>query len=92
LCINQDFGLLRKYLDGLVSKKADEHRLEEKKTKYTSHVAYHLYQMYLHKEDVRKKKEAGNESEELHEPQDEEMQLEINRVASTLIRLMEVMR
>ncbi|HEY5504611.1 MAG TPA: hypothetical protein VIK28_05585, partial [Sedimentisphaerales bacterium] len=92
LCINQDFGLLRTYLDGLVSKKADEHRMEEKKTKYTSHVAYHLYQMYLHKDEVRKKKETGNESEELHEPQDEEMQLEINRVASTLIRLMEVMR
>lgn len=48
--------------------------------------------MYLHKDDVRKKKAAGVESEELREPQDDEMQLEINRVASTLIRLMEVMR
>ena len=66
--------------------------MEEKKTKYISHVAYHLYQMYLHKDDVRKKKVAGTESEDLREPQDEEMQLEINRVASTLIRLMEVMR
>ena len=92
LCINQDFGLLRKYMDGLVGKKADEQRMEEKKTKYTSHVAYHLYQMYLHKDELRKKKEAGTESEELHEPLDNEMQLEINRVASTLIRLMEVMR
>lgn len=92
LCINQNFGLLRKYMDGLLGKKADEQRMEEKKTKYTSHVAYHLYQMYLHKEDVRKKKEEGAESEELRDPQDEEMQLEINRVASTLIRLMEVMR
>ena len=69
-----------------------EQRMEEKKTKYISHVAYHLYQMYLHKDDVRKKKETGVESEELREPQDDEMQLEINRVASTLIRLMEVMR
>jgi hypothetical protein len=92
LCINQDFGLLRKYMEVLVGKKADEHRMEEKKTKYTSHIAYHLYQMYLHKDELRKKKEAGTEGEELHEPQDEEMQLEINRVASTLIRLMEVMR
>lgn len=92
LCINQDFGLLRKYMDGLVGKKADEHRMEEKKTKYISHVAYHLYQMYLHKVDVRNKKAAGTESEELREPQDDEMQFEINRVASTLIRLMEVMR
>ena len=45
LCINQDFGLLRTYLPtDLSEKKADEHRMEEKKTKYVSHVAYHLYQ------------------------------------------------
>lgn len=92
LLINKDFDLLDKYMKGLLDKKADEQRMEEKKTKYISHVAYHLYQMYLHKDDVRKKKEAGTESEELREPQDEEMQSEINRVASTLIRLMEVMR
>jgi len=92
LCINKDFHLLQTYMKGLLDKKADEQRMEEKKTKYISHVAYHLYQMYLHKDDLRKKKEAGTESEELREPQDEEMQLEINRVASTLLRLMEVMR
>lgn len=90
LCINQDFNLFRKYMDGLVLKKADEGRMEEKKTKFASHVAYHLYQMYLHKEDMRKKKADG--SDDLREPQDDEMQFEINRVASTLIRLMEVMR
>lgn len=45
LCINQDFGLLRKYIEGLLAKKADEQRTEEEKTKYISHVAYHLYQM-----------------------------------------------
>ena len=92
LLINKDFELLHKYMQSLVGKQAAEQRMEEKKTKYISHVAYHLYQMYLHKDDVRKKKEGGTESEELHEPQDDEMQQEINRVASTLIRLMEVMR
>jgi hypothetical protein len=95
LCINQDFGLLRNYLNGLVAKKADEQRAEEKKTKYTSHVAYHLYQMYMAKDELKKKKEAnpGNQPEvALREPQDDEMQSEINRVASTLIRLMEVTR
>ncbi len=92
LLINKDFELLHKYMKSLLDKKADEQRMEEKKTKYISHVAYHLYQMYLHKEDLRKKKEEGTESEDFREPQDEEMQLEINRVGSTLIRLMEVMR
>jgi hypothetical protein len=92
LCINQDFGLLRTYMDGLVGKKADEQRMEEKKTKYTSHIAYHLYQMYLHKDEVQKKKDSSPEFADLTAPHEEDMQLEINRVASTLIRLMEVMR
>jgi hypothetical protein len=91
LCINQDFGLLKKYLDGLIAKKADEHRTEERKTKYISHIAYHLYQMYLAKDSIRKEKEkAGDDS--IRIPADEEMQEEVNRVASTLIRLMEVSR
>jgi len=92
LCINQDFGLLRKYMDGLVTKKADEQRMEEKKTKYISHIAYHLYQMSLGKDAIRKQTESGAALDEVHPPTDDEMQLEINRVASTLIRLMEVMR
>ena len=79
-------------MDDMVSEKADEKRMEERKTKYTSHVAYHLYQMYLHKDEVRKKVTSGENADDLREPQDEEMQLEINRVASTLIRLMKVMR
>lgn len=92
LCINQDFGLLRTYMDGLLSKKADEQRMEEKKTKYISHVAYHLYQMSLHKDEISKQAGSAAASDEVRVPNDEEMQLEINRVASTLIRLMEVMR
>lgn len=89
LCINQDLGLLKAYLDGQVAKKADEQRTEEKKTKYISHIAYHLYQMYLHKEKVLKQKAEGTQ---ISEPKDEDMQDEVNRVAGTLIRLMEVSR
>jgi len=96
LCINEDFGLLRAYLDKLVAKKADEQRTEEKKTKYIAHIAYHLYQMYLDKEEILKMKAKGSEVQEpgseVREPQDEEMQHEINRVAATLVRLMEVSR
>jgi uncharacterized membrane protein YebE (DUF533 family) len=79
-------------VDGLVGKKADEQRMEEKKTKYVSHIAYHLYQMYLHKDEVQKKKDSSPEFADLTAPHEEDMQLEINRVASTLIRLMQVMR
>jgi hypothetical protein len=79
-------------MDGLVKKKADEQRMAEKKTKYISHIAYHLYQMYLHREDMQKTKATGTEDLNIHTPEDDEMQSEINRVASTLIRLMDVMR
>lgn len=89
LCINQDLSLLKSYMDSLVAKKADEKRTEEKKTKYISHVAYHLYQMYLHK-DQRAKEKLVNA--DVAEPRDEDMQQEINRVAGTLIKLMEVSR
>jgi hypothetical protein len=92
LCINQDFGLLRTYLDRQILKKHDEQRMDEKKTKYISHVAYHLYQMSLGKDEITRQIESGAGSEEMHRPTDDEMQLEINRVASTLIRLMEFMR
>ena len=54
-------------------------------------VAYHLYQMYLAKDALRKKKEGSPAESDFREPQDDEMQHEINRVASTLIRLMEVL-
>jgi hypothetical protein len=56
LCINQDLALLKGYLDSLVAKKADEKRTEERKTKYISHIAYHLYQMYLHKDKLKRKR------------------------------------
>lgn len=90
LCINEDFGLLGAFLEKLVGKKADEQRTEEKKTKYVAHIAYHLYQMYMDKEAAREKKAAGES--DAREPQDDEMQHEINRVAGTLVRLMEVSR
>lgn len=92
LCINQDFGLLKKYMEGVVAKKADEQRTEEKKTKYISHIAYHLYQMYLAKDETRKKAEADPEQKDIRIPEDDDMQDEVNRVGSTLIRLMEVTR
>jgi hypothetical protein len=47
--------------------------------------------MYLAKDALRKKKEGSPAESDFREPQDDEMQHEINRVASTLIRLMEVL-
>ena len=97
LIINSDYSLFKGYQDEQIAKRADEKRLEEKKTKYVSHVAYHLYQMYLAKtEQAKAKSEAStveaSQEVEAKPPSDDEQQAEINRVASTILRLMEVMR
>jgi hypothetical protein len=91
LCINEDFGLLRELIAKQIEEKKAEERTEEKKTRYISHIAFHLYQMYLGKEGLLKKQKEDPESD-IKIPSDEEMQAEIDRVASTLIKLMQIMR
>lgn len=81
--------MLREYQDGLVARKLEPNTIEERVTRYTSHVAFHLYQMYLtikHAESVVEGEPAAAQ------PADEQMRGEINRVATTLIGLMQVRR
>lgn len=83
--INTDTDLLTSYRDSLLSKKYAEATIKQRVNKYTTHVAFHLYQMYL------KKKEAESDpSGEAALPSDELMRDEIQRVARTLVKLMEV--
>lgn len=89
LCINEGYELLDDYLHGMAEKKADESRTTEKKTKYISHVAYHLYQMYLAAAPPQQQAAGIEPPRKLEES---EMQSEINRVGATLIRLMAVSR
>jgi hypothetical protein len=66
----------------LTSRKLAETTIQERKTRYTSHVAYHLWQMFKALDHARKNpKEDGKLTTE------DEMRDEIRRVASTLIRL-----
>lgn len=80
--INQDMDLLTVYRDKLLGKKLAEKTIQERINKYTAHVAFHLYQMYQKVNDVAAK--TGNVQSE------DQMRDEIQRVARTLIRLMEV--
>ena len=83
--INQDMDLLNSYRDSLISRKMAETTIQQRINRYTAHVAFHLYQMY------RKKKETESAAEESPEaPSDEQMRDEIQRVARTLLKLMEV--
>jgi hypothetical protein len=83
--INTETDMLTSYRDALVSKKYAETTIQQRINRYTAHVAFHLYQMYM------KKVETENDtSEESRIPTDELMRDEIKRVAVTLIKLMEV--
>ena len=48
LVINEDFAPLESFRDAVTggSKKLDPATIERRITRYTSHVAFHLYQMY----------------------------------------------
>jgi hypothetical protein len=89
LIINEDMGLLREYQDGLKSKKLEPSTVKERVTRYTSHVAFHLYQMYL---NYRTEQQAQSKDSTVKLPAPEQMRGEINRVAATLIKVMQVSR
>lgn len=82
LIINEDMGLLREFRTTL-TRKSVESEVERRINKYTSHVAFHLFQMY---ESIREN--PGTDSDET----EQKYRAEIHRVASTLIKLMEVSR
>jgi hypothetical protein len=82
LIINEDMEPLREYKRAL-TKKHTEQEVERRVNKYTSHIAYHLYQMY-------QASQANKETD--IDAADARRQDEIRRVAMTLIKLMEVAR
>ena len=81
--INQDMDLLASYRDLLVTKKNAETTIQQRINKYTAHVAFHLYQIYLKKKEIESKGE-------FEAPTDEQMRDETQRFARTLLKLMEV--
>lgn len=83
--VNQDMELLATYRESLLAKKHAEATIQQRINKYTTHVAFHLYQMYETKKQGQARPNDGFEA-----PNDEQMRDEIQRVARTLIKLMEV--
>jgi hypothetical protein len=84
LILNDDAALLKEFRENMVTRKLEEATVKDRLTKYNSHVSFHLYQMY------NEQKRRNDEREKLVEPDD--LRAEINRVGSTLIRVMEVSR
>lgn len=89
LVINKDMDLLRQYQEALVSRKLEPATISERVTRYTSHVAFHLYQMY---ENYRARQDANRADDSISVPSTQQMQGEVNRVAATLLKVMQVSR
>jgi hypothetical protein len=87
LIINEDMTLLKEYRDGLIAKKLEASTVKQRVNRYTSHVAFHLYQMYLNGRDAKKSGEGENISATF-----ESSRGEINRVGATLLKVMAVMQ
>lgn len=83
--INNDTDLLTSYRDALLARKLAETTIHQRVNKYTAHVAFHLYQMYLKQRAIESQPDGSTET-----PTDSMMRDEIQRVATTLIRLMEI--
>jgi hypothetical protein len=80
LIINEDMTALREFRQAL-TKRNTEGDVQRKLNKYTSHIAFHLYQMY--QETVGKKDEDADGA-------DAARRSEVRRVALTMIKLMDV--
>ncbi|MGD0058417.1 MAG: hypothetical protein ABSD58_03275 [Verrucomicrobiia bacterium] len=89
LIINKDAALLKEYREDMIRRKLAESTIQEHLTRYTAHVAFHLYQMYRY---LKSQRDAREQDDKIREPEDSELRAEINRVASTIIMLMEVSR
>jgi hypothetical protein len=75
---------LESYREKLIEKQLAESTVEERKTKYVSHIGFHLYQMYKSSKEEGKNGEGNG-----NELKPEDMRKEIRRVAVTLLKLME---
>jgi hypothetical protein len=86
LLINTDFKPLQDFRKALIAKKLSESEIKNRTIKYSSHVGYHLYQMY---KAAKEREEKGGENAATNVAFQRQ---EIYRVAMTLLKIMQVTR
>lgn len=84
LYINMDYEPLQEFVQEMTRKQLAETTIEQRKHRYTTHMGYHLYQMYLASQE--QPTEQPDEESDLKE---EAMRYEIARVAKTMLQLMD---
>jgi hypothetical protein len=90
--LNTDFIGLTEYRESLIRRKLVEATIKERETRYSAHVAYHLYQMYIGALEADKQANAAGMDTPDRVSDEAEHRAEITRVAGTLLRLMEFSR
>jgi hypothetical protein len=86
LILNEDAALLVEAKEKMLAKELDEKTISERLGRYTAHIYFHLYKMY---EFVQAMKKAREEDDTIRVPDEYTLRGEINRVAATLIGLMD---
>ncbi len=89
LLINEDFEGVKLFREVMLRRSLDEATIKERVTRYTAHIAFHLYQMYRF---ARTQRDTQAVDDNVHVPSEDEQKLEISRVAATLLKIMEVSR
>jgi hypothetical protein len=79
--------LLVSYRESLLARKLDESSIKQRVNRYTAHVAFHLYQMFLKQKECQGRVKTDPD---VQVPSDPQFQDEIRRVSVTLLRLMAV--
>ena len=82
-------GLLKRWRDEMVKKNVAPSRMKERVNHYTSLIAFHLWQMYG---EFRRRTETPTSEEDTPSPTNETQRAEINRVGTTIMKVMEVSR
>jgi hypothetical protein len=88
LMLNEDFGMSKTYFASLIGR-LEEATIEERKSRYYSHVAYHMYQMY---QAYKKRLDDSARDVDTKPPDFADLRAEVNRIGTTLIKMMEVSR
>lgn len=86
LYINEDYQPLVDFKADLTKRQLVESTIRQRTTKYTTHLAFHLWQMYSAQQHCDLAEESGEEKESAAEI---DFAAEIRRVATTLLQLMD---
>jgi hypothetical protein len=89
IVMNKDMTLLKMYREDMVKKKLEESTIKDRMNRYYSIVGFHLYQMFV---EYKRKLDAAAKDPEIKVPSTEDMRGEINRVGTSLVRIMELSR